>query len=1075
MKTCSLLGVILTGIAASALAIPAFGDGAQSLAGEWRFATDPQDVGNSVNWAGLTFENSLQLPGTTDEAGIGELQSDTGKDLGILVRKHNYLGVAWFGRDIEIPAESAGLDWQLTLERVIWQSRVFVDGKEIGDPQDSLCTPHVHRLGKLTPSKHQLVIRVDNRMIHPIGNKNHSYGEQTQSRWNGIVGNIILAPVSSITSLRVFTHALDKAEIEVGLGGSTDDLQLRASFLDPADGRQIATCTPVPASAMVKLPVIPDSTVSAWSEFSPKTYLARVELLRDGKVLNVRESPFGFRTAAHVGNQLLINGKPAFMRGNLDCIHFPTTGYPSTHKADWIAIFRKYREHNLNLVRFHSWCPPEAAFEAADELGIYIHAEGPIWIDGWMTSPNSRPEMDTEGYPKGLGKNDRSIDTFAMAEYRRILDTYGNHPSFVFFCFGNELGPSDFSVTGRWVGELKKHDPRHLYAASTARTITGNCDFNATHSIPGVGPCRQHYQFGTNWDYEDKYSRAPVPIMAHEIGQWPVYPDWKLCEKFTGTLRNTRLEKMRDQAMANGVFHDQPVFTRASGSLNQRLYKDEVESFLRTPSCRGFQLLSLQDFQGQGEAYVGWFDCFWHSKGTTAPEDFRGYCAPVVALAKLSSYVFTDGDTLACELLVRNDGPADLNNSKLTARVIDEMGATLAASTFTFCANIGEVVTIGKSGIPLTAPRARRLTLVLDLEGKAEANTYPLWVYPKHLTETTDTDALVTHEFGPDTEAALASGKSVLLIANNLGDEHTKHCAAWMPLYWSVPFFPGQSIETLGLVVRNEHPAFADFPTGHFNDWQWHRLCSGARGFDLTGKVPESFKPIAQPVTDFHLNRKLGSIFECKVGKGKLLVCGYNISANLPEAKQLRHSLLRYVCSKKFQPNQELDVGTLHVLLKHPANAELSLPAGFENAGFYLIAAGHLANAGNGPADPELNRALLAKKNYKLTAMQADGTWKDARCTAWYGKKLGFQLQVPSGTAGTLYVKFSDHNANGRTGKFTLEGRESSLGKHDEADGHWVKLDIMREDALDSKLVFSAECLTGPNLMITHVAFVPKG
>jgi beta-galactosidase len=1056
--------------------VPLASDAGQSLAGGWRFAPDPEDIGVGQGWAAGKFDGTIQLPGSTDEAGLGDLQADTGKTMGHLVRKHNYLGAVWFAREILIPENPAAEDWTLTLERVMWQSRVFVDGKEVGPPQDSLCTPHVHRLGKLGPGKHLLAIRVDNRMIHPIGNKCHAYGEQTQSRWNGIVGGIELAPVTvtSIASLRVFTTAADKSEIEVRLSGATDGVSIRAAIVDPADGRSMAASDAVPALAFVKLPLASHHPLAAWSEFTPKIYRAKVELLRDGKVVDSHETACGFRSIARDGNKLLINGSPAFMRGNLDCIHFPKSGYPSTRKADWLAIFAKYREHNLNHVRFHSWCPPEAAFDAADELGIYIQAEGPIWIDGWMTAPNPRLEMDCEGYPQGLGRGDRTIDSFAQAEFQRIIDTYGNHPSFAFFCFGNELGPSDFQTTGQWVAKLKEHDPRRLYAASTAREITAACDFNSTHNIPSVGMCRQHYQFGTNWDYQGVYGRSGVPIIAHEIGQWPVYPDWSICEKFTGTLRNTRLETLRKQATANGVISDQAEFTKSSGALNQRLYKDEIESFLRTPDCRGFQLLSIQDFQGQGDAYVGWLDCFWDSKGTTDSAVFRGYCAPVVAMAKLPSYIFTDGDSLACDLLVRNDGPAELRNAKLTARLLDSTGAILGEKSFTYSAPKGGLVTAGKTGFTLTAASARRLTLVLAPEGRPEANTYPLWVYPKSLPPPPAGDLMIASDFGPATEEALAKGRAVLLDASGLGTDQTLKQAAWMPLYWALPFFPGQGMETLGLVVRNNHPAFADFPTENFNDWQWQRLCQSARGFDLTGLVPESFKPIAQPVSDFHLNRKLGSIFECRVGPGKLLVCGYPLSTPFPEAAQLRHSLTKYAASDRFLPTQPFAADVLRKLFNSSRETQAALPGEFANAAFHLVAAGNLTASGPAPADPALNRVLLAKDGYKLASMQAEGCWKDETCTSWFGRHTGFKLQVPSGISGTLCVRFTDHNSNGRTGKITFEGRESRLDAHAGADGHWVKIDILREDSLDTTLAFAAETLTGPNLMIANIVFLPK-
>jgi len=1039
------------------------------LEGIWRFQVDTDDQGYHED----TLVRTIHLPGTTDEAGVGGPGPETPDRVGTLARRHEYLGAVWYARQITIPAVWVDLEIELTLERVMWQSRVLLDGESVGNPQDSLCTPHVHKLGKVKPGKHTLAIQVDNRMIHPIGNKNHAYGEQTQSRWNGIVGTIELAarPSARIEAVRVFAEPGDgKVGLEVTSAGELNGHEIRGVIIDPADGERIGQSAPVKASSVVNIDVACNGKVTAWSEFSPKLYETRVELIEGGRVIDVYSSTFGFRKISRDGNKLFINGVPAFMRGNLDCVHFPKTGYPSPYKKDWIAIFKKYREHNLNHVRFHSWCPPEAAFEAADELGIYIQAEGPIWIDRWMTSPNSRPEMDTEGYPKGLGLGDRTIDSFARAEFRYILDAYGNHPSFVFFCLGNELGPSDFGVLGEWVGELKQYDRRRLYGASTARAITENCEFIATHHIGGIGMMRQHMQFGMDWDYEGNYGRAPIPTIAHEVGQWPVYPEWSSCEKFDGVLRNTRLETMREEAKANGVYGDQAEFTRASGALNGRLYKDEIESFLRTPSCRGFQLLSMQDFLGQGEAYIGWLDCFWDSKGTTDPAAFRGYCGPVVALAKLPTYIFVSGEKLLCDLLVRNDGPTVLEHVKLTASLTDEAGKVIAGSSFSVDAKRGEVIKVGQFAAQLTVDAARRLNLVLAIDGKEENNSYPLWVYPKSPSETDAGQILVVDEFNEAVIKALEGGAAVLLIANKLGDSDAGKNAVWKPLYWSVPFFPGQH-ETLGLVVRNDHPAFEYFPTEYFNDWQWYRMCSGARGFDLTGIVHSGYKPIAQPVTDFHINNKLGSIFEVKVGRGKLLVSGYDLAKDLPEVRQLKYSLIKYMQSDAFSPSQRLGPDVLKRLFKYAPPVPVATPEGFEDAIFYVKAAAKKPGGGNAPWKQEFDDVLVARGvSYEV---KADGIWRDNVGTSWHGKRMQIDMKVPDGITGDLYIHLHDWNRLNRHGKIWFEGREFAIGKHD-GEGKWLKLHVMREEVNDGKLVIKTTCHNGPNLMITAIALIPK-
>ena len=1041
------------------------------LSGQWQFKLDPTDLGIKQNWSKNKFAQTIQLPGTTDEAKIGDMGPQTPNRIGVLTRKHEYLGAAWYQKEVNIPSDWSDKNITFYMERVMWQSQVWVDGKQISKPEDSLCVPHQHHLGKLSPGTHTITMLIDNRMIHPIGNKNHGYGEQTQSRWNGAIGTIALFANhdSKIDKVRTFSKIDGSIDIEVTGKNMSKGLTVRAKVIDPKTKEVMGSSETLEAATSQKLSFKCENIVT-WSEFTPTTYQAVVELLKDGKVIDTFETVCGFYEFSHKGNKLLVNGKEAYMRGNLDCVHFVKTGYPSPYKKDWIEIFKKYKAHNLNHVRFHSWCPPKAAFEAADEMGMYLQAEGPIWIDWWMTKPNSRPEMDCEGYPQGIGKNDRTLDQFARSEFRKILDEYGNHPSFMYFCFGNELGTSDFKVTGEWIKEYKAYDPRHLYAASAARTITPYCDFNATHAISGLGWLRQHYEFGTNWDYEKLYSQTKVPILAHEIGQWPVYPKWSIIDKFTGVLRNTRLEKMRDQAKANGVFDDQAAFTRASGAVNQRMYKDEIEAFLRTPSCRGFQLLSMQDFQGQGEAYVGWLDCFWDDKGTTDPKAFRGYCDTVVALAKLPTYIFTDGETFKSDLLIRNDGATDLKQQVLIATLKDANGKVIYAQTFTADVKLGEVKQVGTFSTKLVASKAKALTFELKLKGKQEVNTYPLWVYPSMWSQQIS-DVLVTDQFDAKTLQALAEGKKVLLDAHKLGDKKNAKNAHWRPLYWSVPFFPGQGADTLGLVVRNNHPALANFPTPDFNDWNWFRICQGARGFDITGQVPVAYKPIAQPVTDFHINKKLASLFELKIGKGKLLISGYNLSRPLPEVKQLKQSLLSYMESDQFNPSQPFAVKGLQEMFKFNPPAPTATPKGFEKAIFYVNAGGKVSQGGHTDWSPAADDVKVSSG--VTYTVKSEGIWTDNQGVAWFGNKMSIDFKLPDSVLADIYIHFHDWNNNNRRGTITFEGRKYELGDHTK-DGKWVKLMVMREDANDGKLELRTSVTSGPNLMITAIAIVPK-
>ena len=909
-------------------AAPAFAWGADSvsLAGTWSFRLDPQRVGEIENWQAARLPGAIRLPGSTDESGFGEQTS--GSDFGMLTRVRRYIGAAWYQREIDIPESWRNRAVDLIIERVMWKDTVWLDGKPAGS-SDSLGTPHVHSLGSPAPGKHRLTIRVDNSMIHPIGDKGHTYTEHTQTIWNGIVGELRLRsrPKLQLGLVRVFPAADSRrVEIEVGLLNRTGRPargRLRFGVRERGSGSSREFASSASSFAMRGQESVERRTLvlggapKLWDEFEPHLYSLDVTLESE-RARDTGEIIFGFRAAGRDVHHITINGRPVFLRGNLDCVHFPLTGYPPTDIESWRRIFRIYKEHGMNHVRFHSWCPPEAAFAAADELGLYLQVEV-LWIDTWMGRDNpAQPDRNTPGRPQGVGKGDRTIDDYVRAEMRRILDTYGNHPSFLLFCIGNELGSSDFDVMGQWIREEKERDPRHLYAASTARRITPFDDYSATHAIPGIGRTRGRIEPRTDWDYEETYGKAGVPIIAHEIGQWPVYPEWSEIAKYTGVVRARNLEQFRKQAIANGIGLMDRQLREASGATSLLLYKYEIESFLRTPDCAGVQLLSMQDYSGQGEALVGWLDAFYHSKEIVTPASFRRHFAATVPLLRVPKFVWTNEEQLAATAEVAHYGPKTLANMDPLWVLRDSTGAVIEQGLFPrVTLPVGHVTPLGSVAVGLSRfTEATQLKFELHIEGTEFANGWDLWVFPAKVESGGASDVLVT----ADPAAALTAlgrGGKVLLIANHLGGKGNTTLAAWMPLYWSASFFPNQNRSTLGALVRKDHPALGGFPTEDHLDWQWHSLSEGARAFVLD-KLPAEYQPIVQPVSDFHFNHKLGSLFELRTrAGGRLLVCGYGIAERVagPEAAALRRSLLAYIQSPRFAPSQEVTEDDLRELL----------------------------------------------------------------------------------------------------------------------------------------------------------------
>ena len=771
----------------------------------------------------------------------------------------------------------------------------------------------------------------------------------------------------------------------------------------------------------------------------------------------------------------MINGDPVFLRGNLDCVHFPLTGYVSCNVEDWERIFRIYKDYGLNHARFHSWCPPEAAFKAANRVGIYLQAEASIWIDWWMSEDmnlRGRPEMDTKGHPKGLGY-DQERDQFVIEEMNRVIDVYGNHPSFTMFCIGNELGNSDFNVMEKWVAHLKANDPRRLYAVSTARKITPTDDYSATHYIQGVGKTRGLNGPHTDWDFEETYSKMDIPIIAHEIGQWPVYPRWSEIDKYSGVLKARNFEEFEAQAEKNGIADQSNEFANASGALNQIMYKYETESFLRTASCAGVQLLSMQDYQGQGEALIGWLDAHWDSKGITTPEDFKKHYNTTVPLLRMKKFVWTADETFEAKAQLSHHGPIPML-AKTSWKISNEKSQIISQGTFgEHSLALGSLIDLGKIQLDLnTFKKAEKLTINIEVEGTEFKNHWDVWVYPKSIQNEIGEDVLIVSELNKESKTALENGGKVLLVANELGtDEYAVH-TNFYPLYWSLTFFPGQGKTNIGLLLKENHPAFSDFPTSYHSNWQWETISSDAKGFILND-LPAAYKSIAQPVDDFHRNNKLGSIFELKVGDGSLLVCGYNLNADLPVARQLKKSLVEYVRSTDFNPQQNVSYSWLEKILPSiPIAEKANVPEQFEDAILYVNAAVNVKEKNkNIPWNKELDELIIAKETtYQL---KSDGVWKDDTGAAWHGNEMELQINCPDGIMGSLYVYFYDWNKKDRTGLLDFEGRKIKLGKHT-GEGQWVKFHVMREDSNDGKLILKTNAQTGDNLLITKVVLVSE-
>lgn len=987
---------------------------------------DRQDAGETERWFARDSSGRIELPGSMAERGLGDdITVETPWTGGVVDRsfftddryapyrepgnvkvpfwltpRKYYVGAAWYRREVEVPENWAGQRVVLRLERPHWQTTLWWDDKRIGS-QNSLSTPHVYDLNDIAkPGRHVLTVRVDNRMIVPVGINSHSVSDHTQGNWNGLVGDLelVATPKVWIEDIQVFPDVVNRsARLRVELGNLTGhevsaELRLGARVITSTDGHcapeKIEPVRLTEPMTTIEIDYPMGRKAPLWDEFAPNVFELVASLEAPSSSSHEFRTTFGQRVLGQEGTQFTINGRKTFLRGTLECCIFPYTGYPPTDRTYWAKVIRACQAHGLNHMRFHSWCPPEAAFEVADELGFYLHVECASWAN------------------QGASVDDPAVREFIIAEADHILREYGNHPSFCFLAYGNEPAGR---TQNQWLGELvnswKAEDPRRKYTSAAGWPIIPENEF---HDVPA--PRIQAWGQGlrsrinakppeTVTDYSDFIAQHDVPVVSHEIGQWCVYPNLKERAKYTGVMQALNFDIFADSLAANGMAHLADDFLHASGKLQALCYKEEIESALRTPGMGGFQLLDLHDFPGQGTALVGVLDPFWEEKGYITPKEFSRFCNSTVPLALLPKRVFFGSETLTAPVKVAHFGPKPIKDAVVSWWLAETNGNRVAEGSFP-----KQTIPIGNDSIfgEITtalpdSPEARKLILTATIKGSGFSNDWDLWQYPA----TTFPSYIpkrwpkVSKDLDTETLAVLESGGRVLLTVppgKVAGDELGAVATGFSSIFWNTAWTRRQAPHTLGILCDPAHPAFARFPTEACSNWQWWYPLHGAQAMILDG-LPGDLHPLVRVIDDWVTNRRLALAFEAKVGRGKVLVSSFGFSWDSTDEKwPLARSFMDYMASDAFDPKVTLTVEQVQRLLK-PASPMERLGARIRRASSFQ--AGH---------EPEL---------------AIDGNPDTMWHTAWGDNMPGFPHTLEIGlekqilVSGVRLLPRRDNNRNG--------------------------------------------------------------
>ena len=917
------------------------------LSGTWQFAMDPSGKGISEKWFSRILNDTLHLPGSMTSNGKGDditlstpwtgqivdssffknpeyaVYREPGKiKIPFWLQPLKYFkGAAWYQKEVNIPEEWNGKSVELFLERCHWQSQLWMDDQFIGS-QNSLGTPHRYDLtNRLTPGKHRFTLCIDNRVraIDP-GLNSHSISDHTQTNWNGVVGNLILKarPLVNIKNIQVYPdieHKKFTARIRVMNSAKIPMIAtLKLSVTGPGNpesqshhftlssGENILTLE----YPMGQYPIL-------WSEFHPEVYQLTATLTgRDPETTDTFVTTFGMREFKVAGKQLQINGNPTFLRGTLECAIFPKTGYPATGIQEWLRIFNVCRAHGLNHMRFHSWCPPEAAFEAADQTGFYLSVECSSWANGSTTIGDKKP-----------------IDQYLYDESQRMVENYGNHPSFCMMVYGNEpAGKNQIAFLTDFVRFWKNKDSRRIYTSGSGWPNIPENDYQSSPNprIQGWGQELKSIINSkapkTDYDWSEFNSKYPQPIVSHEIGQWCVYPDFKEIARYDGVLRARNFEIFRDNLKDHGMAQLADTFLLASGKLQALCYKAEIEAALRTRGFGGFQLLDLHDFPGQGTALVGVLNAFWGEKGYVSPAEYKRFCNSTVPLARMKKCIFTSNENFEADVEVAHFGDGPILDSTPDWKITNKAGKVVQTGRFAKTSiPLGNGFKLGNVSFPLSALDAPQ-KLRLEVSVNQYNNSWDFWVYPAKKEKIAGEENIqIVNDLDSNTAHFLENGGSVLLnlkkgtLAGAMGGDIK---IGFSSIFWNTAWTHGQGPHTLGILCNPEHPALAGFPTEFCSNWQWWDAMSHSGAINLS-QFPSGITPVVRVIDDWFTNRPLALLFEAKVGKGKILVSGIDLTTDLknrPEAQQLIYSLKKYIAGSQFNPAITLNIAQIQKLTK---------------------------------------------------------------------------------------------------------------------------------------------------------------
>lgn len=635
-----------------------------------------------------------------------------------------------------------------------------------------------------------------------------------------------------------------------------------------------------------------------WSPENPKQYILKIYC---GNGTLIRK--FGVRRFVADGVHFRLNRKPYYLRGICEHFYLPETIHPNHDYEYYCNIIKTVKKLGFNFIRFHTYIPEEEYMRAADELGILLHVECP--------------------------------NNTSHSEWEQIVNFCSKHTSVVIYCCGNEL-----LVDEPFIDHLRK-------CADTVHRYTDGL-FSPVSALRGVEyfwvepeqekyilnePFRHHPgRLNALGSFSDMYSSYPEgahsyfsldgssekvdkeiavynkPRVSHEICIDGTYVDLSLKNRYKGgRVGETKMfDSIEDHLEKKGLLKNAPLYFRNSCEWQRRIRKYCFELVRRSDSIAGFDFLGPIDTHWHTFGYnVGMMNEFYELKPGETVRNVLMYNSSTVLLTNLGRKTnFMSGDMLSVNILASHYDVNDLNNARLDIRLsIDGRIKDRQTLTAESVEN-GKVTSLYNYAFLLPEvkkPGTMKLYVTLDCDEVFAENEWELYVFPR--VEAIETKNLIVSKgmTVEELESLMTNGKDVVLLGANPFNA--------IPTSFRISL-AGRTSGNLATVIK-KHASLQNMAHEGFCSWQFNQLLEGGNAICFeTDYVP--FNPIIEVVSSHKYVVRQAIMFELKVNRGKLLVCGFDFKEDDPAAVWLKNQILSYALSDEFNPEDEISAEQLH-------------------------------------------------------------------------------------------------------------------------------------------------------------------